>query len=124
MSLNSFTQLRTWQNAKDFAVAIYKTTANFPAEERYGLMSQVRRSAISVSAKIAEGFSRNTSKDKQHFYYIALGSLTESMSHLYVALGLAYITDNDLKRYEAEEEALSKNDLWHDKNYTRKEKVI
>lgn len=111
MSLNSFTQLRTWQNAKDFAVAIYKTTANFPAEERYGLMSQVRRSAISVSAKIAEGFSRNTSKDKQHFYYIALGSLTESMSHLYVALGLAYITDNDLKRYEAEEEALSKNDL-------------
>ena len=96
--IHSFTQLRTWQAAREFAVAVYTVTESFPERERFGLVSQMRRSSVSVAANIAEGFSRSTARDKGNFYSIALGSLTETESHAYIAHDLQYIGVEELKR--------------------------
>jgi four helix bundle protein len=98
--ISSFTQLNTWQQARKLATDIYQSTHNFPPEEKFGLISQIRRSAVSVAANIAEGFSRETAKDKRHFYTIALGSLTETLSHCYIAHDLHFITQEDLEALE------------------------
>lgn len=89
--ITSFTQLRSWQNAKDFAVHIYKIAGSLPATEKFGLASQLQRASVSIAANIAEGFSRNTAKEKINFYSMALGSLTEVQSHLYIAQALEFI---------------------------------
>jgi four helix bundle protein len=72
-TIKSFTQLRTWQKAREFAVTIYKTTTNIPVSERYGISSQLQRASVSIAANIAEGFSRNTEKDKLNFTVSLLG---------------------------------------------------
>jgi four helix bundle protein len=94
--IHSFTQLRTWQMARELAVNVYKLTGNFPKTEQFGLSSQMRRSGVSVAANIAEGFSRNTAKEKANFYSMALGSLTEVESHAYIAFDLEYIGEETL----------------------------
>jgi four helix bundle protein len=98
--ISSFTQLRTWQNSRVLAVEIYRLTKQFPPEEKFGLSSQIRRSAVSVSANIAEGFSRSGTKEKIQFYTIALGSLTETLSHAYIACDLDFLPQNELKSIE------------------------
>ena len=70
MTITSFTQLRTWQKSREFAVRVYEDTKSFPDAEKFGLTSQVRRSATSVSANIAEGFSRSGAKEKIQFYHL------------------------------------------------------
>jgi four helix bundle protein len=80
-----FEKLDVWQSAIDFADSIYRTTKNFPAEERFGLTSQVRRSSVSVAANIAEGNGRFSQKDYVRFLEISYGSLMETVSHLAVA---------------------------------------
>lgn len=96
-SIKSFTSLRTWQKAKTFVVRIYKITKHFPEDEKFGLVSQIRRSSVSVTANIAEGFSRNSANDKKHFYSMSKGSLTETLSHLHIAKDLGFI---DLKNFK------------------------
>lgn len=108
MVVRSFTQLRTWQKSREFAVRVYEDTKAFPETEKFGLTSQVRRSATSVSANIAEGFSRASAKEKTQFYHIALGSLTESLSHMYIAADLGFCAPDTLKWYEQESEGLHK----------------
>jgi len=98
--ITSFTQLRTWQNGRELAVAIYKMTEKFPTSEKFGLVSQIRRSAVSIPANIAEGFSRSGEKDKTRFYSISLGSLTETLSHAYIAFDLGFIKQTDLQFIE------------------------
>lgn len=100
--ITSFKQLRVWQKSRELAVHIYKITNDFPSDERFGLTSQIRRSATSVSANIAEGFSRSGQKDKVRFYHIALGSLTETLSHAYISNDLHFIKDSELGIIEAE----------------------
>jgi four helix bundle protein len=70
-------RLKAWQLAMDIAVDIYRTSENFPAEERYGLTSQMRRSAGSVPSNLAEGAGRQTKKEFTNFLHIAQGSLSE-----------------------------------------------
>ena len=94
--ISSFEQLRVWQYSQDVAVAVYKIVRKFPAEEKFGLSDQLRRSSSSISANIAEGFGRQTSRDKSHFYTIANGSLLETKSHLYLASKLGYISEEQL----------------------------
>lgn len=100
--ITSFKQLRVWQKSRELAVYIYKVTADFPSEEKFGLTSQIRRSATSVAANIAEGFSRSGQKDKIRFYHIALGSLTETLSHAFISNDLHFIKDSELGIIEAE----------------------
>lgn len=98
--IKSFTDLRTWQNARVFATEIYRLTSDFPEDEKYELTSQMRRSSVSVSANIAEGFSRQGAKEKMQFYSIALGSLTEALSHAYIANDLGFLTSDKLQLLE------------------------
>lgn len=93
----SFEKLEIWQLARKLAVKVYKTTVEFPDDERYGLISQVRRSAMSVSSNIAEGSSRYSSKDRVRFIEIAYGSLMEVASQLIISIDLGYL---DLSAHE------------------------
>jgi len=95
-TIKSFTQLRTWQKARELAVSAYRVTMHLPRTELYGLSSQLQRTSVSVAANIAEGFSRNTEKEKINFYGTALGSLTEVQSHLYIASDLKFVSKNEL----------------------------
>jgi four helix bundle protein len=81
----SFEKLAVWQKAIDYADFVYKVTKEFPADERFGLTSQLRRSAVSVSANVAEGSSRSSRADMARFIEIAYGSLLESVTSLEIA---------------------------------------
>jgi four helix bundle protein len=81
----SFEKLAVWQKAIEYADFVYKVTKDFPADERFGLTSQLRRSAVSVSANIAEGSSRYSRADMARFIEIAYGSLLESVTSLEIA---------------------------------------
>ncbi len=80
-----FEKLDVWQKAIEYADLIYRVTQGFPAEERFGLTSQLRRSAVSISSNIAEGSSRSSDTDMARFIEIAYGSLLESVSELEIA---------------------------------------
>jgi len=71
-----------WQKSMDLAVRIFKLTDNLPRKEDYGLVSQIRRSALSVSGNISEGFGRKHTRDKLKFYFNSPGSLAETKNHL------------------------------------------
>lgn len=90
--IRSFTDLEAWQEAHKLVLKIYKLTGKFPKEERFGLVDQIRRAAVSISSNIAEGFSRHTDLDKKRFYYQSLGSLTELQNQLLVARDVGYIS--------------------------------
>lgn len=89
--IKNFTDLIAWQKAHAFVLKIYQCTRHFPADERYGLVSQMRRAAVSITSNIAEGFGRRTNPDKRQFYTIAGGSITEVQSQLYIARDLDLI---------------------------------
>lgn len=80
-----FERLAIWQKSVEFANQVYDATELFHAKERFGLTSQLRRAASSISANIAEGSSRASNRDFSRFVEIAFGSLCESVSHLYLA---------------------------------------
>ena len=91
--IKSFTDLKAWQKAHKLVLETYKLCQSFPKEELYGLASQMKRAAVSISSNIAEGFSRQTKKEKTQMYYIALGSLTELQNQLVIARDLKFISD-------------------------------
>ena len=103
----SFEKLEVWQLARKLAVDIYKKTQSFPAEEKYSLVSQIRRAALSVAANISEGSTRNTAKDQAHFTTIAYGSLIELLNHLILSTDLGYLKENDLSQLREEIKNLS-----------------
>lgn len=90
--IKSFTDLNAWKESHKLALLIYEATKNFPREEVFGITSQLRRCAISICSNIAEGFSRNTYKDKIQFYSIAQGSVTELQSQVLIARDIKYLT--------------------------------
>lgn len=90
----TFEDLSVWQKAKDLILEIYRYTKSFPKEEVYNLTSQIRRSALSVAANIAEAFGRYHYLDKNKFYYNARGSLEELRSHFIISKELFYISND------------------------------
>ncbi len=88
----TFEDLIVWQKSRELASHVYKLTKNYPSEERYNLVPQMRRAAVSASSNIAEGFSRHRAKDKEHFYVMAAGSLSELLNHLVISSDLGYIS--------------------------------
>ena len=86
----TFTDLVVWQKAHALVLAVYRLTDGFPKSELYGLTSQLRRSAVSVPANIAEGFRKRGAADKLRFYNIAQGSLEETRYYLILAGDLFY----------------------------------
>ncbi|OGZ55022.1 MAG: four helix bundle protein [Candidatus Ryanbacteria bacterium RIFCSPLOWO2_02_FULL_45_11c] len=89
--MQSFTDLEAWKRGHALTLEIYKITKTFPKEELFGLTSQIRRSALSITSNIAEGFSRKSSKEKIQFYFIALGSTTELQNQLLLSRDIGYI---------------------------------
>ena len=83
----------TWKESHQVVLNVYALTKKFPRDEVFGLTSQMRRSAVSVTSNIAEGFGRNTFKDKVHFFYQARGSLTELRNQLMVSKDISYISE-------------------------------
>lgn len=91
----NFEKLESWQVAIEYADEIYRITRSFPTDERFGLVSQMRRSSISISANLAEGNGRNSKKDFKRFIEIAYGSLMETVSHTVIAKRQHYLNDAD-----------------------------
>lgn len=89
--MQRFTDLKVWQEGHALTLQVYRLTAGFPAEERYGLTSQLRRAASSVPANIAEGSKRHSQADYARFLNIAEGSLAEAEYFLILARDLGYI---------------------------------
>ena len=93
-AIRSHRDLIVWQKAMDLTVSIYQLTKNFPKEETYGLISQIRRSSASIPANIAEGQGRRSSKEFQQFLANARGSLLELDTHLELSFRVGYISKN------------------------------
>ena len=92
--MHNYKNLQVWQLAMDQAEKVYLLTAGFPAEEKFGLVSQLRRCVVSVASNIAEGSGRGTDKDFVRFLNMALGSAFELETQLLVATRLGYMTDD------------------------------
>ena len=90
----SFKEMPIWKEAIAIAENIFLQTENLPKKEDYGFTSQIRRSALSISANIAEAYGRNHSLDKINFYYFARGSVTETQSHLEYGKKVGYFDKN------------------------------
>lgn len=90
MTISNFRELRVWQTAMELVVAVYDLTRSFPPEERYGLVNQMRRAAVSIPSNIAEGNARESSKEYFKHLSIAQGSLAELQTQLEIALRLGF----------------------------------
>ncbi len=80
--MHNFRELKIWQRSMDFVVQVYKITKEFPAEEKYGLISQQRRSAVSIPSNISEGAGRGTNPQFKHFLEISMGSCNELITQI------------------------------------------
>jgi len=95
--IQSFTDLHAWQEGHKLVLMTYKKTENFPDKERYGIIDQMRRAAVSITSNIAEGFSRRSSKEKNRFYCMAQASLVELQNQLIISRDVGYLSDNEFK---------------------------
>jgi len=94
----SFTELKVWQEAHKFVLMVYKTTESFPSKENFGLTSQIRRAAVSITSNIAEGFERGSKKELIQFSIIARASLGEMQNQLLLAKDLGYLEKSDFDK--------------------------
>ncbi len=92
-----FEKFDVWKNSADFANLVYRITARFPADERFGLTSQMRRASVSISSNIAEGSSRASDTDFARFLQIAYGSLMEVVSQAMIAEKQGFIEDQSYR---------------------------
>lgn len=90
--ISCFMDLLVWQEGHKLVLEIYRTTKDFPREEIYGLTSQMRRSAVSVTSNIAEGFGRKGYKEKIQFYYLSKGSLVELKNQIFICRDIGYLS--------------------------------
>lgn len=95
--MKSYRDLIVWQKAMLLVDEIYQITRKLPDEEKFGLISQIRRSAISIPSNIAEGYGRNYTKDYIRFLQIARGSLFECQTQLEIAINLKFIVTSDME---------------------------
>ena len=96
-SFKSYRDLEVWKKAMDVARNVYKATANFPAEERFGLTNQIRRSAVSVPSNLAEGHARASAAEFSRFILISMGSVAELETQILLSGDLGYL-DNEKKQ--------------------------
>ena len=90
--INSFKDLMAWQEGHKLVLMIYEITKSFPKDEMFGLTSQMRRAAVSITSNAAEGFARQSYKEKAQFYAIANGSATELQNQLEVSKDVGYLS--------------------------------
>jgi len=96
--IRSYRDLRVWQRGMDLVETIYVITQSFPKQEIYGITSQMRRAAVSIPANIAEGHSREHTKEFRNFLSVAQGSISELETELEIATRLGYLTSEQFNR--------------------------
>lgn len=96
--MGTYKDLLAWQKSLDLAKIVYQTTSNYPDEERFGLVNQMRRCAVSIPSNIAEGYGRGSDKELLRFLYIALGSSNELETQSILSFKLHFMED---KSFEA-----------------------
>ena len=94
MSIVNYRDLIVWQKSMDLATMVYKSTASFPTEERFGLSQQMQRAAVSIASNIAEGHARRSTQDFRRFLNIAYGSRAELETQILLARRLAYLSES------------------------------
>jgi four helix bundle protein len=95
MKVYSFEKLIVWQKSRNLAVPINKVTKEFPKDEIFGMISQMRRCSISIASNVAEGSGRHTAKDKARFTEIAYSSALELINQLIISLDLEYVSEKN-----------------------------
>lgn len=100
--------LNVYNLSIDLVAEIYKLTSKYPKEELYGLVSQIRRSAVSIPSNIAEGSSRNYNKEYIQFLYISLGSASELDTQILISYKLNFITEKDYLMFSEKINTISK----------------
>ena len=102
----SFTDLKIWKKGYELVLKVYKISNDFPDKEKFGRTHQLRRSANSIIANIAESHGRFHYKDKIKTLYIARGELNETRSHILIAKGLYYLPDDDAESLDRDFDGL------------------
>ena len=100
--MRKYKDLKIWIRSVDLATEIYELTSKFPAEEKFGLISQMRRCSISISSNIAEGAGRSSDKDFKRFLDISYGSLYELQTQLIISNNLRFVDDELFEKVERE----------------------
>jgi four helix bundle protein len=95
--MNSYRDLIVWQKSMHLVTLIYKLITKLPEDEKFGLTSQIKRSAVSIPSNIAEGYGRNYRKDYSRFLQISRGSLYECQTQLEITINLSFINVDDTK---------------------------
>ncbi len=98
--VQSYKDLDVWKKGIEIVDIVYEISKKFPSEERFGLISQMQRSAVSIPSNIAEGYARQHTKEFQQFCYIALGSCSELETHLIIAKRRNYIANGIADKLE------------------------
>ena len=93
--MHNYKELKVWREAMDLTISIYSLSSQFPSEERFGLTSQIRRAAVSVSSNISEGSGRNSNGEFKQFLGMANGSLCELETQLIIAKELNFVSDKE-----------------------------
>lgn len=97
-SFKKFEDILAWQKARQSTKLVYEITAEGQFAKDFGLRDQIRRSCVSIMANIAEGYGRRSDKEFSNFLNIAHGSIAETQSHLYIAVDLSYLTQNEFQK--------------------------
>ena len=106
--MQDFRNLLVWKANREFTKAIYRATASFPKDERFGLTSQMRRAVIRIGACIAEGCGRKTIKDTLHFFQMSFSSATELLHHLITSADLGYLNGTQFEELDSKLEEIRK----------------
>ena len=103
----AFEKLRVWQEARGWVKSIYATTGRFPESERFGMISQLNRAAVSVPTNLAGGSGRISKKDQAHFTHLAYSSLMECMNLLLLACDQNFVSESELHQQRISIDSLS-----------------
>ena len=98
--MGNYKDLLAWQKSIVLAKTVYRLTADYPSDERFGLVNQMRRCSVSIPSNIAEGYGRGTDNDLVHFLYISLGSSNELDTQLTISFELSFIDKEKYKEVE------------------------
>lgn len=107
-TIQSYRDLKVWQEGKAISILVYRITSAFPAEERFGLVSQIRRSAVSIPSNIAEGWGRNTNQNLIMFLRNSMGSLCELETQLEISFELGFVNEQAFEEIQQRLNLLSR----------------
>ena len=102
--IKNFTDLDAWKEGHVLVLMIYQITKSFPRDELFALVSQMRRCVVSITSNIAEGFSRQSYKEKTQFYSMAQGSVTELQNQILISKDVGYISDAEFNNISLQAE--------------------